>query len=159
MVKHCVIRENVAAPDYARNSEPAQMLINSYLTYRFALLKILKCSISSMVISNPRQNHFNPILSLPLSLSLSLSLNPLLCLSLLPLCLIPLSVLPVLIPHKYADDLMRGYHCNKLIEHELMFHWGITHNKVMRCVLQHCLQGAITTGLFTPAKNTGPRGL
>ncbi len=76
-----------------------------------------------MVISNPRQEPFQPI-----TLSLSLSLNLLLCLSLLPLCLIPLSILPVLIPHKYANDLMKGYNCNKLIELERMFHLGIAHN-------------------------------
>ncbi len=63
-----------------------------------------------------------------LSLSLSLSLNMLLCLSLLPLYLVPHSVLPVVISCKYADYLMRGYHINKLIEPKWLFHLGITHN-------------------------------
>jgi hypothetical protein len=72
--------------------------------------------------------------------TLSLSLNPLLCLSLLPLCLIPLSVLPVLLSHKYVNDLMRGYHCNKLIEPKWMFHLGISHN---------IYSGACTIKLFT----------
>jgi len=65
-------------------------------------------------------------------LTLSLSLNLWFGLSLPPLCIIPLSILPVLISHKYADDLIRGYHYNKLIEPERMFHLGIGHNKVYR---------------------------
>jgi hypothetical protein len=80
------------------------------------------------------------MLFLSLSLSLSLPLNLLLCLSLLPLCLIPLSVLPVLISHKYVDDLMIGYHCNKLIEPKRMFHLGMAHN---------IYSGACTIKLFT----------
>ncbi len=65
------------------------------------------------------------------ALSPSLSLNPLLSLSLPPLCLITNSVLPVEISHKCSDDLMRGYHCNKLIKSKLMFHLGIAHNRIM----------------------------
>jgi len=63
------------------------------------------------------QNFFCPE-SYKAFLSLSLSFS-----------LIPLSVLPVLISHKYTDDLMWGYHCNKLIEPEQIFHLGIAHNR------------------------------
>jgi hypothetical protein len=62
---------------------------------------------------------------------LSLSLNPLLCLSLLPLCLILLSILPILVLHKFTDDLMRDHHCYKLIEPVQMFHMGIAHNTIV----------------------------
>ncbi len=47
----------------------------SWLTYWFALLKILRCSISSTVISNLRQNHFNQILTLSLLIHCSFSLS------------------------------------------------------------------------------------
>jgi hypothetical protein len=56
------------------------------------------------------------------SLSLSLSF------SLPPICPIPYSVLPVTIPHKYLDDLVKDHYCNKLIESKQMFHFGIAHN-------------------------------
>jgi len=46
-------------------------------------------------------------------------------------CLIPHSILPVEISHKYSDDLMRGYHCNKLIESKRMFHLGIAHDSIL----------------------------
>jgi hypothetical protein len=65
-------------------------------------------------------DHFNPMLSF--------SLNPLLLLFLPPLCLTPLSVLAVPTSYKYANDLMRGYDCNKLIEPERVFHLEIAHN-------------------------------
>jgi transcriptional accessory protein Tex/SPT6 len=58
------------------------------------------------------------------------SFDLLLCPSLLPLCLIPHSVLPVEISHKYSNDLVRGYHCNKLIESKRMFHSGIAHKNL-----------------------------
>jgi hypothetical protein len=56
--------------------------------------------------------------------SLSLSLNPLLCLSLLPFCPIPNSVSPVDESYEFSTDLMRGYQCNKQIEHNGCFIWG-----------------------------------
>jgi len=58
------------------------------------------------------------------------SINPSLCLSFCPLCLIPLSVLPVLISHKYSADLMLDYHWINLIEPKRMFHLGIAHNNI-----------------------------
>jgi len=39
-----------------------------------------------------------------------LSYNPLLCLSLPPICLFPQYVLPVYISHKYSADLMFDHH-------------------------------------------------
>jgi hypothetical protein len=53
-----------------------------------------------------------------------------LCLSLTPLYPIPCSILTVDDSHKYSADLMRGHHCNKLIQRKRMFHLGITHNKI-----------------------------
>jgi hypothetical protein len=67
----------------------------------------------------------------------SLSLNLLLCISLLPLYLVPHSILHVVISHTYFDDLMRGYHCNKPLESKRMFHLGIAHNTLK---LQPCSQ-------------------
>ncbi len=40
----------------------------------------------------------------------------------------PHSCSPVMISHKYSADLMRQYHCNKLIESKRLFHLGIAHN-------------------------------
>jgi hypothetical protein len=57
-----------------------------------------------------------------LSLSLALSL------ALLPFFPIPHSILPVDNSQKYSADLMRDYHCNKLIGHKRMFHLGIAPN-------------------------------
>jgi hypothetical protein len=61
-------------------------------------------------------------------LILSLSINLLRCPSLVALCLIPHSILPVDDSQNYSADLMGGYHCNEVIERERMFHLGITHN-------------------------------
>jgi len=63
-------------------------------------------------------------------LILSPSLNAMLCVSLLPFCPIPHSILPVEISHKYSADSMKDYHCNKLIERKQMFYLGIAHNTI-----------------------------
>jgi hypothetical protein len=46
-----------------------------------------------------------------------------------PFCPTPHSILPVYDSHKYSADLMRGYHCNKVIESKWMLHLGIAHNR------------------------------
>ncbi len=79
MVEHSVIRENVAAPDQARNFEPAQILIDSYLTYWFVLLKNTQ---AFYFFNDHFKTTLKPFQPNAHSLSLSLFLNPLFCLSL-----------------------------------------------------------------------------
>jgi hypothetical protein len=88
-------------------------------SYWFALINILRCSIylRSFLKPTPFPNSTNT----PSIAHYSAAL----CLPIRRFCHF---ILPVDISHKYSDDLMKGYHCTKLIESKLMFHLGIAHN-------------------------------
>jgi hypothetical protein len=133
MTKSNVMRANVKVPDYPKNLAHTQILIDICLTFWFALLKILRCSISS-------NTHFQLLLKPLLPNALS---PPLLICCSVSLCLIPFSILPLLISHKYVD-LLRGYHWINLIEIIRMFHLGIAHNN---CLLS-CIKTFIGSSLL-----------
>ncbi len=123
VMKDSVMRTNVAAPETLKNLKLTQFWLTAYFSYWFALIKILSCSIYLMAFSDPHHFHICPMLCLSFSLlihwSLSLSLSS------------PSthhSVSPIVISYKYSTDLMRWYHCNKLIESKRLFHLGIAHN-------------------------------
>jgi hypothetical protein len=65
-------------------------------------------------------------------LLLSLRSSSDLCLPIQPFNPTPHFVLHIENSHKYSTDLMRQYHCNKLIERKQLFHLGIAHNRLIQ---------------------------
>jgi hypothetical protein len=130
VLAHSIMRTNVVVPEKLRNLKPTQFYwLALNLSSIFALLKILRWSISQTAISDPC--HFWPM---PLLCqSNTLSLTPLFCcyisLSLsLTLFHLPTLFSTVVISYKYPADFMRQFHCNKLIARKRSFHLGIPHN-------------------------------